>query len=200
MSRAILAVRTLDVVKIGEQVAAYVIQVDRGKSRIALSIKRLRPNPWETAETRYRPGDVVEAMVTSVVPYGAFARLEEGLDGLIHSTEFDMDETGQSIDHNCQEGQTILVRVINGDAARQLGLASRLMTVVQRARWAIAYGVLCGFSGRSDLLSAAPQVKPSFWDFRHPTAGCVTPAVNQPGVYAPPYGTGAGCHPAALFD
>jgi small subunit ribosomal protein S1 len=116
-----------DVVKIGDQVGAYVIQVDRNKSRIALSIKRLRANPWETAEERYRPGDVVEAFITSVVPYGAFARLEEGLDGLIHSTEFGVDDAGNSLAHHCQEGQTILVRVINVDAARQrLGLSLKI--------------------------------------------------------------------------
>ena len=116
-----------DVVNIGDQVGAYVIQVDRNKSRIALSIKRLCPNPWETAETRYRPGDVVEAKVTSVVPFGAFARLEEGLDGLIHSTEFGIDEEGNSLAQNCQEGQTILVRVINVDASRQrLGLSLKI--------------------------------------------------------------------------
>lgn len=116
-----------DMVKVGDQVGAYVIAVDRNKSRIALSVKRLRPNPWDTAETRYRPGDVVEAIVTSVVPYGAFARLEEGLDGLIHSTEFGFDEVGNSLAQNCQEGQTILVRVINVDAARQrLGLSLKI--------------------------------------------------------------------------
>jgi small subunit ribosomal protein S1 len=116
-----------DVVKVGDQVGAYVIQVDRNKSRIALSLKRLNPNPWETAEARYRPGDVVEARVTSVVPFGAFARLEEGLDGLIHSTEFGVDEAGNCLSQNCQEGQTILVRVINVDASRQrLGLSLKI--------------------------------------------------------------------------
>jgi small subunit ribosomal protein S1 len=116
-----------DVVHIGDQVGAHVIQVDRNKSRIALSIKRLRANPWETAETRYRPGDVVEATITSVVPYGAFARLEEGLDGLIHSTEFGLDEEGNSLAQKCQEGQTILVRVINVDATKQrLGLSLKI--------------------------------------------------------------------------
>jgi small subunit ribosomal protein S1 len=116
-----------DVVQVGDQVGAHVIQVDRDKSRIALSIKRLRANPWETAETRYRPGDVVEATITSVVPYGAFARLEEGLDGLIHSTEFGVDGTGNSLARDCQEGQTILVRVINVDAAKQrLGLSLKI--------------------------------------------------------------------------
>jgi small subunit ribosomal protein S1 len=116
-----------DVVQIGEQVGAFVIQVDREKSRIALSLKRLHPNPWESAESRYRPGDVVEATVTSVVPFGAFARLEEGLDGLIHSTEFGIDEDGHSLVPSFQEGETILVRVINVDAARQrLGLSLKI--------------------------------------------------------------------------
>jgi small subunit ribosomal protein S1 len=116
-----------DVVKVGDQVGAYVIQVDRNKSRIALSLKRLRPNPWETAETRYRPGDVVEARVTSVVPFGAFARLEEGLDGLIHSTEFSTDNGEASPARTFQEGETLLVRVINVDASRQrLGLSLKI--------------------------------------------------------------------------
>jgi small subunit ribosomal protein S1 len=116
-----------DVVKVGDQVGAYVIQVDRDKSRIALSLKRLRPNPWETAESRYRPGDVVEARVTSVVPFGAFARLEEGLDGLIHSTEFSSDGDESSPRRTFQEGEMLLVRVINVDAARQrLGLSLKI--------------------------------------------------------------------------
>lgn len=116
-----------DLVKIGEQIGAYVIQVDRDKARIALSLKRLYPNPWDTAETRYRPGDVVEAKVTSLVPFGAFARLEEGLDGLIHLTEFTVDENGSRLPNNFQEGQTILVRVINVDASRQrLGLSLKI--------------------------------------------------------------------------
>jgi small subunit ribosomal protein S1 len=116
-----------DVVKVGEQVGAYVIQVDRNKSRIALSLKRLRANPWETAETRYRPGDVVEAKVTSVVPFGAFARLEEGLDGLIHTTEFTNENGEETPARMFQEGETLLVRVINVDASRQrLGLSLKI--------------------------------------------------------------------------
>ena len=77
-----------EVAKVGETVQAYVIQVDQDRSRIALSLKRLIPNPWETAEERYYPGQVVSAVITSIVPFGAFARIEEGLDGLIHSSEF----------------------------------------------------------------------------------------------------------------
>jgi small subunit ribosomal protein S1 len=116
-----------DVVKISNQVLAYVIQIDQERSRIALSLKRLSPNPWETAEERYRPGQVVNAMITSIVPFGAFARLEEGLDGLIHSTELGADDAQNGSSAELYEGQMVKVRVLNVDASRQrLGLSLNL--------------------------------------------------------------------------
>jgi small subunit ribosomal protein S1 len=110
-----------EVVRVGEKVQAYVIQVDQDRSRIALSLKRLIPNPWETAEARYQPGQVVGAVITSLVPFGAFARLEEGLDGLIHSSEFaNADSDGEGL----YEGQEVQVRILNVNSARQrLGLS-----------------------------------------------------------------------------
>jgi small subunit ribosomal protein S1 len=116
-----------EVAKVGETVQAYVINVDQDRSRIALSLKRLIPNPWETAEERYHPGEVVSAVITSLVPFGAFARIEEGLDGLIHSSEFtdvtDLDESDEGI----HEGQVVNVRILNVNAARQrLGLSLNL--------------------------------------------------------------------------
>lgn len=121
-----------DVVCVGEQVAAHVIQVDKSRSRIALSLKRLRANPWETAETRYFSGQVVDAVITSVVPFGAFARLEEGLDGLIHVTEFNSLAAQDQAFTVC-EGQRVRVRVLNVDADRQrLGLSLRLSDQVDQ--------------------------------------------------------------------
>jgi small subunit ribosomal protein S1 len=113
-----------EVAKVGENVQAYVIQVDQDRSRIALSLKRLIPNPWETAEERYHPGQVVSAVITSLVPFGAFARLEEGLDGLIHSSEF---ADADSEDEGLYEGQEVQVKILNVNAARQrLGLSLNL--------------------------------------------------------------------------
>jgi len=77
-----------DVLQLGQQVEVYVIHVDQDRARVALSLKRMHPNPWETAQERYTPGQITVATVTSIVPFGAFARLEEGLDGLIHVSEF----------------------------------------------------------------------------------------------------------------
>jgi small subunit ribosomal protein S1 len=116
-----------EVAKVGETLQAYVIQVDQDRSRIALSLKRLIPNPWETAEERYKPGQVVSAVITSIVPFGAFARLEEGLDGLIHSSEIDEVEPQDGSTEGLYEGQDVQVRILNVNAARQrLGLSLNL--------------------------------------------------------------------------
>ena len=116
-----------DVVSIGQQLRVFIIQVDRERARVALSLKRLYPNPWETAQDRYYPGQVTEAVITSIVPFGAFARLEEGLDGLIHISEMDNDgETGRQAEV-LSEGQQVKVRVLHVDCAKQrLGLSLRL--------------------------------------------------------------------------
>jgi small subunit ribosomal protein S1 len=116
-----------DVLDIGQEIEVYVINVDRERSRVALSMKRLHPNPWETAESRYQAGQVIEATITSIVPFGAFARLEEGLDGLIHVSEMDVD--GENVDPKnvVVEGQQVLVRILHVDAASQrLGLSLKV--------------------------------------------------------------------------
>ncbi len=117
-----------DVVKLDQLVDVYVIQVDRERARVALSLKRLHPNPWETAPERYCPGQIIEATVTSVVPFGAFARLEEGLDGLIHISEMTPGTASDAKNLSIQEGQTIKVRIIHVDSDRQrLGLSLNLV-------------------------------------------------------------------------
>jgi len=88
-----------DVVSAGQEVEAYVIQVDQERSRIALSFKQMQPNPWLTVNERYYPGLKTEAVVTSIVSFGAFARLEEGLDGLIHISEMGLEEGETTADY-----------------------------------------------------------------------------------------------------
>ena len=76
-----------EVVQPGDQVALMVLEVNPEAKKIALSLKRLRTDPWQGVEVRYRTGQIVEAIITNVVNFGAFARLEEGLEGLIHVSE-----------------------------------------------------------------------------------------------------------------
>jgi small subunit ribosomal protein S1 len=116
-----------DVVSYGENLDVYVISVEQNRSRVALSLKRMVANPWETAEERYQPGLITEAVITSIVPFGAFARLEEGLDGLIHISEIYQDEEHVPPDEVFCEGQKVTVRVLHVDAANQrLGLSTKL--------------------------------------------------------------------------
>lgn len=112
-----------EVVQLSQTVDVHVIQVNRDRARVALSLKRLKPNPWETAMDRYFPGQVTDAVVTSIVPFGAFARLEDGLDGLIHVSEFKQ-EVNESSKISLLEGQQVTVRVLHVDCERQrLGLS-----------------------------------------------------------------------------
>lgn len=111
-----------DSLSLGDRVEVYVINVDEERSRVALSIKRLYPNPWDTADERYYAGQVTDAVVTSILPFGAFARLEEGLDGLIHVSE--LGQPGVKPGDVLCEGQQVRVRVLQVDAAQQrLGLS-----------------------------------------------------------------------------
>lgn len=110
----------------GETIEAYVLDVDRDAGRIALSLKRLRPDPWKTVQDRYRLGQTVEGVITNVVDFGAFACIEEGLEGLIHVSEL---AEGHFLHPRnvVSEGQHIKARIlsINGQA-RRLGLSLRL--------------------------------------------------------------------------
>ncbi|MBX3065962.1 MAG: S1 RNA-binding domain-containing protein [Anaerolineae bacterium] len=76
-----------DVLHIGDEIEVYVLSLDRGTNRIALSRKRLLPDPWSDAMNRYHEGQQVEGIVTNVVDFGAFIALDDGLEGLLHLSE-----------------------------------------------------------------------------------------------------------------
>ena len=94
------------------------MEVAPERCRIALSLKRLTSNPWEKAQAGYPINSVVPAVVTALVPYGAFARLEEGLEGLIHTSEIPL-PPNRTIKDFLSPGQSVQVRVLQVDALRQ---------------------------------------------------------------------------------
>jgi small subunit ribosomal protein S1 len=114
-----------DMLSLGQRVQVYVISVDEERGRIALSLKRLCLNPWETAEDRYTPGQIVDAVVTAVLSFGAFARIEEGLDGLIHISE--MNQLDEAASRPLEEGASVRVRILQVESSRQrMALSLRL--------------------------------------------------------------------------
>ncbi len=114
------------IVQFGQSIETQVLEVSPERCRVALSLKRLLPNPWEKAESEFAVGQVLPAWITSVVSYGAFARLAAGVEGLIHVSEIQLDE-GKTVRETLKEGQEVRVRVIHVDAARQrLGLSLNL--------------------------------------------------------------------------
>jgi small subunit ribosomal protein S1 len=107
-----------DVLSPGQEIDVFVMEVDREQKRIACSLKRLKPNPWTDITTKIKPGDWVSGVVTSVVAFGAFVRVAEGVEGLLHISEL----AGKDFSHPrdlLQEGQTIQVRVMELEPSQQ---------------------------------------------------------------------------------
>ncbi|MDX9991902.1 MAG: S1 RNA-binding domain-containing protein [Anaerolineales bacterium] len=114
------------ILELGQRTQVQVLDILPERCRIALSLKRLQANPWESASQRFAVNDIVPATITSVVSFGAFARLEEGLEGLVHASEMDLPE-GALIRNSFQAGQTIQVRILHIEPANQrLGLSMQL--------------------------------------------------------------------------
>jgi small subunit ribosomal protein S1 len=107
-----------EVVQSGERLELLVLEVNPDAHKIALSLKRLRPDPWQGVETRYRAGQVVEGVITNVVNFGAFARLEEGLEGLIHVSEL-AEGTFMHPRNVIREGDRVRARVLQVDGGRR---------------------------------------------------------------------------------
>lgn len=116
-----------DMLSRDEQVEVYVLDVTPEEARVALSLKRLHPDPWATVEERYTVGEVIEGKITNVVDFGAFACVEDGLEGLIHFSEL---AEGHFLHPRnvVEEGDIVQARILSIDGkARRLGLSLRLL-------------------------------------------------------------------------
>ena len=90
---------------------------------MALSLKRLHSNPWEMLVKKYNPGDIVPATITTIVRYGAFARLDEGVEGLVHISSITLPPGVRELDKMIEPGQSVQVRILHIDTERRrLGL------------------------------------------------------------------------------
>jgi small subunit ribosomal protein S1 len=113
-----------EVLRVGDQVDAYVLNVDREKGRIGLSIKRLQPEPWSLVPEKYFVGQLVQGTITKLANFGAFARLDDDeIEGLIHISELSEDPIAHPKEV-VKEGDIVTLRIIRIDAdRRRMGLS-----------------------------------------------------------------------------
>ncbi len=118
--------------KIGDKVQVKVIDFDREKGKVSLSIKRLRSNPWEGISERYPAGTQVEGKVVSVTDFGAFVELEQDVEGLVHVSELSWGHPENPKDV-VSEGDSVPVVVLSCDEdAHRISLSLRR---TQRDPW-----------------------------------------------------------------
>lgn len=114
-----------EVLKVGQEVKVKVISMDRERKRIGLSIRQLLPDPWMKKVEGFREGQLVEGTITHLTKFGAFARIGEDLEGLVHVSEL----SEQRIAHPkevLKEGDVVTLRVIKIDPERRrIGLSLR---------------------------------------------------------------------------
>ncbi len=112
-----------EVLEVGQEVDVYILNVDEEKKRIGLSLKRLEPEPWSTVESRYYVGQLVEGLITRIVNFGAFALVNDEIEGLIHISEL----SSGRINHPSevvQEGEKHVMRIIRIEPRRRrMGLS-----------------------------------------------------------------------------
>ncbi|MBC7249329.1 MAG: 30S ribosomal protein S1, partial [Anaerolineae bacterium] len=150
-----------EVLKVGDEVEVYVLNVDRERKRIGLSLKRLQPDPWTQAASKYKIGQLVEGTITKLVKFGAFARLaDDDIEGLIHVSEL----SDQHVSHPqdvVKEGDVLTLRVIRVDPdRRRIGLSLKQVTAEEYAEadWEAGYEMLVEEEDEEDLVEqeAAP--------------------------------------------
>jgi small subunit ribosomal protein S1 len=102
----------------GDEIEAVVLKIDKENEKFSLGIKQLQPNPWDDIQRKYPPGTEIEGVVSGVTDFGAFVKLEEGVEGLIYSSEIAKERVEKPSDH-LSEGQTVKAVVTRVDPGEQ---------------------------------------------------------------------------------
>jgi small subunit ribosomal protein S1 len=124
-----------ELLRVGQEIAVYVLRVDPARGRVGLSLKRLQPDPWTLVQEKYQPGQLLPVRVSKLVDFGAFAEIEKGVEGLIHLTEIS-DPPPARPEDALEPGQVCLAKVLRVDAQnRRIGLSLRAVTPEEQAAW-----------------------------------------------------------------
>jgi small subunit ribosomal protein S1 len=107
-----------EVVQVGQEVEVEVLDVDLERERISLSLKKTQEDPWRQFARTHSPGEIIEGQVTKLVPFGAFVRVADGVEGLVHISEL-ADRHVEAADQVVAVGQTVSVKIIEIDTERR---------------------------------------------------------------------------------
>jgi small subunit ribosomal protein S1 len=114
-----------DILKKGQKVKAVVLNVDKENERLSLGLKQMEPDPWSLVPTKYHVGQEVRVKIVKVANFGAFAELEDGVEGLIHLSELSSEKV-ENPEEVVAVGQELDAKIIKIDAeARRIGLSIR---------------------------------------------------------------------------
>ena len=117
-----------DIVQVGQEIDVYILKVDRETLKIALSLRRLSPEPWEGVGDRFKIGEIVNGTVTKLANFGAFARIDSGIEGLIHISEISPEVINHPKDV-VNEGDELELKIIRVEPERRrLGLSLKQVT------------------------------------------------------------------------
>ena len=104
---------------IGETVEAVVLKVDRDERKLSLSIKQLKPSPWELISQRYQAGQKITGKAKSITDFGVFVGLPEGIDGLIHISDLSWTKHIKHPSELLKKGQKIEAVILSIDSANE---------------------------------------------------------------------------------
>ena len=107
-----------EVVTVGQEVEVEVLDVDLERERVSLSLRATQEDPWKEFERRYKAGEVIEGEVTKLVPFGAFVRVADGIEGLVHISELSESHV-ESAEEIANVGDRVRVRVVDVDVSRR---------------------------------------------------------------------------------
>lgn len=124
-----------EIVEVGDEIDVYVLELDHKRQRINLSLKRLKSNPWNEVSENFKVEQLVSGRVTKVVNYGAFVRLDVGVDGLLHISEV-ADPAPDDPREFIERGERIVLRVLDIDPFRErMGLSLKRVSEEEREEW-----------------------------------------------------------------
>ena len=135
--------------KKGERVEAVVLKVDPAASRLSLGLRQVLGNPWDTIKDRYPDGKIIEGKVTRLAKFGAFVEVEEGIDGLIHVSDFTSEKRIEHPSEVVKVGQVVRAVVLSTEPeTKRLKLGMKQLEATSADQFAKEAAVGDRISGR----------------------------------------------------